>query len=140
MSITETSSLTATENITLDKLLCTNSDNNIIIQNTDSATINDVISNINFVDSNNNSALSVNVSNKNVEFKNETTDGTFKISSGITNLIIDESNNKVSLNTDLECNNIIVQGAAIDFTALPNTDPGVAGRLYRDGAIVKISL
>jgi cytoskeletal protein CcmA (bactofilin family) len=33
-----------------------------------------------------------------------------------------------------------VTGASIDFTNLPTSDPGVAGRLYRDGAVVKVSL
>ena len=36
--------------------------------------------------------------------------------------------------------NLEVTGAQIDFTALPTSDPGVAGRLYRDGATVKVSL
>ena len=36
--------------------------------------------------------------------------------------------------------NLKVTGAQIDFTALPTSDPGVAGRLYRDGATVKVSL
>ena len=33
-----------------------------------------------------------------------------------------------------------VSGAQVDFTALPTSDPGVAGRLYRDGTTVKISV
>ena len=36
--------------------------------------------------------------------------------------------------------NLSVAGAQIDFTNLPTSDPGVAGRLYRDGATVKISI
>ena len=36
--------------------------------------------------------------------------------------------------------NIEVSGTQIDFTNLPTSDPGVAGRLYRDGATVKISV
>ena len=36
--------------------------------------------------------------------------------------------------------NLSVAGSQIDFTNLPTSDPGVAGRLYRDGATVKISL
>ena len=36
--------------------------------------------------------------------------------------------------------NLSVTGAQVDFTALPTSDPGVAGRLYRDGATVKVSL
>lgn len=36
--------------------------------------------------------------------------------------------------------NLEVTGAQIDFTALPTSDPGVVGRLYRDGATVKVSI
>ena len=36
--------------------------------------------------------------------------------------------------------NLEVTGAQIDFTNLPTSDPGVAGRLYRDGATVKVSI
>ena len=36
--------------------------------------------------------------------------------------------------------NLKVTGAQIDFTALPTSDPGVVGRLYRDGATVKVSV
>ena len=36
--------------------------------------------------------------------------------------------------------NLSVAGSQIDFSALPTSDPGVAGRLYRDGATVKVSL
>ena len=36
--------------------------------------------------------------------------------------------------------NLEVTGSQIDFSALPTSDPGVAGRLYRDGATVKVSL
>ncbi len=36
--------------------------------------------------------------------------------------------------------NLSVSGAQVDFTNLPTSDPGVAGRLYRDGATVKISI
>ena len=35
--------------------------------------------------------------------------------------------------------NLEVDGAQIDFTALPTSDPGVAGRLFRSGNDVKIS-
>ena len=35
--------------------------------------------------------------------------------------------------------NLEVTGAQIDFTALPTSDPGVAGRLWRSGNDVKIS-
>ncbi len=36
--------------------------------------------------------------------------------------------------------NLSASGAQIDFTALPTSDPGVAGRLWRDGTTVKISV
>jgi hypothetical protein len=36
--------------------------------------------------------------------------------------------------------NLTVVGAQINFAALPTSDPGVAGRLYRDGAVVKVSI
>ena len=35
--------------------------------------------------------------------------------------------------------NLEVSGAQVDFTALPTSDPGVAGRLFRSGNDVKIS-
>ena len=35
--------------------------------------------------------------------------------------------------------NLEVTGAQVDFTALPTSDPGVAGRLYNDSGTVKIS-
>ena len=35
--------------------------------------------------------------------------------------------------------NLEVDGAQVDFTALPTSDPGVAGRLFRSGNDVKIS-
>ena len=36
--------------------------------------------------------------------------------------------------------NLRVTGALIDFTALPTSDPNVAGRLFRDGTDVKVSV
>tara|TARA_B100001113_G_scaffold352393_1_gene353626 strand:- start:696 stop:2495 length:1800 start_codon:yes stop_codon:yes gene_type:complete len=36
--------------------------------------------------------------------------------------------------------NLSVTGAQVDFTNLPTSDPGVAGRLWRDGTTVKISV
>ena len=36
--------------------------------------------------------------------------------------------------------NLTVTGAQINFAALPTSDPGVAGRLYRDGSTVKVSI
>mgnify|MGYP003134061394 CR=1 FL=1 len=35
---------------------------------------------------------------------------------------------------------LVVSNASIDFTNLPTSDPGVAGRLWRDGAVVKVSI
>ena len=36
--------------------------------------------------------------------------------------------------------NLQVDGSQVDFTNLPTSDPGVAGRLYNDSGIIKISL
>jgi hypothetical protein len=36
--------------------------------------------------------------------------------------------------------NLSATGAQVDFTNLPTSDPGVAGRLWRDGTAVKISV
>jgi len=36
--------------------------------------------------------------------------------------------------------NLSAPGSQIDFTNLPTSDPGVAGRLWRDGTTVKISV
>ena len=36
--------------------------------------------------------------------------------------------------------NLKVDGSQVDFTNLPTSDPSVAGRLYRDGTDLKISL
>jgi len=36
--------------------------------------------------------------------------------------------------------NLKIDGSQVDFTNLPTSDPGVAGRLYNDSGIVKISL
>ena len=47
----------------------------------------------------------------------------------------------VGISTNLTVGgNMSVAGNQIDFTNLPTSDPGVAGRLYRDGATVKISV
>ena len=35
--------------------------------------------------------------------------------------------------------NLVADGSQIDFTNLPTSDPGVAGRLFRSGNDVKIS-
>jgi hypothetical protein len=61
------------------------------------------------------------------------TPNTAKISAyGATEIEIDD---KLKVDGHLE-----VTGAQIDFTALPTSDPGVAGRLYRSGADVKVSI
>ena len=36
--------------------------------------------------------------------------------------------------------NLTVSAAQINFTALPTSDPNVAGRLFRDGTDVKVSI
>jgi len=35
---------------------------------------------------------------------------------------------------------LIVDGSSVDFTNLPTSDPGIAGRLYNDSGTIKISL
>ena len=35
---------------------------------------------------------------------------------------------------------LVVDGSSVDFSGLPTSDPGVAGRLYNDSGTVKISL
>jgi len=42
--------------------------------------------------------------------------------------------------TALITDNITVEGSEINFTNLPTSDPGVAGRLWRDGPFVKVSV
>ena len=55
--------------------------------------------------------------------------------------ISSDDSTKISIAEAVDVNgNLKVTGAQIDFTALPTSDPGVAGRLYRDGATVKVSL
>ena len=55
--------------------------------------------------------------------------------------ISSDTSSKISIAEAVDVNgNLKVTGAQIDFTALPTSDPGVAGRLYRDGATVKVSL
>ena len=46
---------------------------------------------------------------------------------------------RVTLSGSKVTGNLEVTGAQIDFTALPTSDPGVAGRLFRSGNDVKIS-
>jgi hypothetical protein len=45
-----------------------------------------------------------------------------------------------STRAKLEVSNLSADGAQIDFTALPTSDPGVPGRLWRDGTTVKVSV
>jgi len=47
---------------------------------------------------------------------------------------------RVTLSGAKVTGNFAATGAQIDFTALPTSDPGVAGRLWRDGATVKVSI
>jgi len=35
---------------------------------------------------------------------------------------------------------LVVDGSSVDFSGLPTSDPGVAGRLYNDSGTIKISL
>ena len=47
---------------------------------------------------------------------------------------------KITLAEAVDVNgNLVVTGAQIDFTNLPTSDPSVAGRLYNDSGVVKIS-
>ncbi len=55
--------------------------------------------------------------------------------------ISSDDSTKISIAEAVDVNgHLKVTGAQIDFTALPTSDPGVAGRLYRDGAVVKVSI
>lgn len=57
-----------------------------------------------------------------------------------TTLSSDDSS-KISIAEAVDVNgNLVVTGSQIDFTNLPTSDPGTAGRLYRDGATVKVSV
>ena len=57
-----------------------------------------------------------------------------------TTLSSDDSS-KISIAEAVDVNgNLVVTGSQIDFTNLPTSDPGTAGRLYRDGATVKVSI
>jgi hypothetical protein len=62
------------------------------------------------------------------------TAGNLEIRSGSTAAI---SMNGANVTTQ---GNLTVTGAQINFAALPTSDPGVAGRLWRDGAVVKVSI
>tara|TARA_R110002020_G_scaffold410587_4_gene620254 strand:+ start:5940 stop:6779 length:840 start_codon:yes stop_codon:yes gene_type:complete len=46
----------------------------------------------------------------------------------------------ISSSGDLTSNKLTVASNEINFTNLPTSDPGVVGRLYRDGGTVKISI
>lgn len=55
--------------------------------------------------------------------------------------ISSDDSTKISIAEAVDVNgHLKVTGAQIDFTALPTSDPGVAGRLWRDGAVVKVSI
>ena len=55
--------------------------------------------------------------------------------------ISSDDSTKISIAEAVDVNgHLKVTGAQIDFTALPTSDPGVAGRLYRDGGTVKVSI
>ena len=53
-------------------------------------------------------------------------------------VVKDNSNNKL-IQTDASARGIIIDGSKVDFTNLPTTDPGVAGRLWNDSNTLKIS-
>ncbi len=46
----------------------------------------------------------------------------------------------VSSSGNITASNLLLDGSTIDFTNLPTSDPGVAGRLYNDSGTIKISL
>ena len=49
--------------------------------------------------------------------------------------------NSISVNGNITASgNLKIDGSQVDFTNLPTSDPGVAGRLYNDSGTVKISL
>ena len=55
--------------------------------------------------------------------------------------ISSDDSTKISIAEAVDVNgNLKVTGAQIDFTTLPTSDPGVAGRLWRDGTAVKVSV
>ena len=45
----------------------------------------------------------------------------------------------ISASSALTASNLLVDGSTIDFTGLPTSDPGVAGRLWNDSGDLKIS-
>ena len=46
----------------------------------------------------------------------------------------------ISASGNITASNLLLDGSTIDFTNLPTSDPGVAGRLYNDSGTIKISL
>jgi len=48
-------------------------------------------------------------------------------------------NGEVSASGAVTASNLQINGAQIDFTNVPTSDPGVAGRVWRDGTDLKIS-
>ena len=46
----------------------------------------------------------------------------------------------ISSSAGLIANTLQIDGSQVDFTGLPTSDPGVAGRLWRSGADIKISI
>ena len=50
------------------------------------------------------------------------------------------SSEAISSSAGLIANTLQIDGSQVDFTNLPTSDPGVAGRLYNDSGTVKISL
>ena len=55
--------------------------------------------------------------------------------------ISSDDSTKISIAEAVDVNgHLTVTGAQVDFTALPTSDPGLVGRLYRDGATVKVSV
>ncbi len=46
----------------------------------------------------------------------------------------------ISASGNITASNLLIDGSTIDFTNLPTSDPGVAGRLYNDSGTIKISL
>ena len=46
---------------------------------------------------------------------------------------------KLDVNGTVKATNLKISGSEVDFTGLPTSDPGVAGRLYIDDTFIKIS-
>ena len=55
--------------------------------------------------------------------------------------ISSDDSTKISIAEAVDVNgHLTVTGAQVDFTALPTSDPNVAGRLFRDGTDLKVSI